>query len=367
MRNFLTLAALLAVLALLIPFVSALLLPGMGMQPAVDLPPLTVTSSGAEESASPQSTAQQSQEPDREEADETAEADGISRFRIYDRGTGEIFELDAGQYILGALASEMPPSFHQEALRAQAVAAHTWAVYSAAMHREYPDETILGADFSVDTTRDEGYLSQERFFSRYGATAELYWPKLTESAEWAATRLLFYDGEPALAVYHAMSCGMTEASENVWQAALPYLVPVESKGDLLSPDYQVTETFDQKTMRYLLEQAFDGVALDEGDPAGWIQPLETSPSGYLISVQVGDQTVHGQALRHALSLRSSCMEVSFSGGTFTIETRGYGHGVGMSQYGADFMARQGTDCAGILAHYYPGTELVQVSRTDGGA
>ena len=164
-----------------------------------------------------------------------------------------------------------------------------------------------------------------------------------------------------------MSDGKTEAAENVWQASLPYLVPVESEGDVLSPDYAVTETFDQKTMRYLLEQAFGGVTLSDQDPAGWIEPLERSGSGYLLSVRVGDRTVHGQELRNALSLRSSCIEISYGGGTFTVKTKGYGHGVGMSQYGADFMARQGVVCAGILAHYYPGTVLMQVSRTDGAA
>lgn len=98
-----------------------------------------------------------------------------------------------------------------------------------------------------------------------------------------------------------MSDGKTEAAENVWQASLPYLVPVESEGDVLSPDYAVTETFDQKTMRYLLEQAFGGVTLSDQDPAGWIEPLEKSGSGYLLSVRVGDRTVHGQELRNALS------------------------------------------------------------------
>ena len=77
--------------------------------------------------------------------------------------------------------------------------------------------------------------------------------------------------------------------------------------------------------------------------------------------QVGDMEVHGQAVRNALSLRSGCFTVSYQGGTFSIETRGYGHGVGMSQYGADFMARQGNICEEILLHYYPNTEIITVS------
>ncbi len=372
MRSFLAFVALLAVLALVIPFGAAVALPGGLSQPVAlpaPLPTVPPASSfappvEAEVSAPPVSAVPTDPAPS-VTAQPTQVEREIGSFLVYDRGSDRLMSLKAGEYILGALASEMPPSFHTEALKAQAVAAHTWAVYSARMHREAPDESINGADFSVDTSRDEGYLSKERFFSRYGANAELYWPKLVAAAEAAEALLLYYDEEPALAVYHAMSDGTTEAAENVWQASLPYLVPVESEGDPFSPDYSVTETYDEKTMRYLLEQAFDGVTLDAGNPAGWIRPLKTSASGYLLSARVGDQTVHGQALRNALSLRSSCMTVSYRGGTFTIETKGYGHGVGMSQYGADFMARQGADCAKILAHYYPGTTLAQVSRTDG--
>lgn len=184
-----------------------------------------------------------------------------------------------GNTFSGRLPARCRPPFTPRRSRRRRWAAHTWAVYSANQHREHPDESIRGADFSVDTTRDEGYVPKERFFSRYGANAELYWPKLAEAARQAESLLLTYDGEPALTVYHSMSDGKTEAAENVWQASLPYLVPVESEGDVLSPDYAVTETFDQKTMRYLLEQAFGGVTLSDQNPAGWIEPLERSGSG----------------------------------------------------------------------------------------
>ena len=387
MRSFLAFAALLAVLALIIPFGAALALPGSlptgPAQPAAsrtgppqapsENPAVSIPDSGSGGTEKTGSSVPAFGVSGTEESDSSVSVPSwtvdreTGSFLVYDRGTGELMNLEAGEYNLGALASEMPPSFHAEALKAQAVAAHTWAVYSANQHREHPDESIRGADFSIDTTRDEGYVPKERFFSRYGANAELYWPKLAEAARQAESLLLTYDGKPALTVYHSMSDGKTEAAENVWQASLPYLVPVESEGDVLSPDYAVTETFDQKTMRYLLEQAFGGVTLSDQDPAGWIEPLEKSGSGYLLSVRVGDRTVHGQELRNALSLRSSCIEISYSGGTFTVKTKGYGHGVGMSQYGADFMARQGAGCTEILAHYYPGTVLMQVSRTDGAA
>ncbi len=282
-------------------------------------------------------------------------------FKIFDRSTKKVFTVDTAEYIRGAVASEMPATFHQQALTAQAIAAHTWALYSAERQAENPDPELKGADFSADPERLEGYITQERFFERYGSAAELFWPKICAAADYALTRIVAYDGEPALTAYHSTSVGHTEASENVWAVALPYLVPVESDGDLLAPDYKVTETYDKKTMKLLLTQAFPDVTLNDNTPEKWIIALETSESGYVTLAKVGDLEVHGQAVRNALSLRSGCFSIAYQGGTFSIETRGYGHGVGLSQYGADFMARQGSTCEEILLHYYPNTEVITVS------
>ena len=282
-------------------------------------------------------------------------------FKIFDRSTKKVFTVDAAEYIRGAVAAEMPATFHQQALAAQAVAAHTWALYSAQRQAENPDLALKGADFSADPERLEGYITQERFFERYGSSAELFWPKICTAADYALTRIVAYDGEPALTAYHSTSAGNTEASENVWAVALPYLVPVESDGDLLAPDYKVTETYDKKTMKLLLTQAFPDVTLNDNTPEKWIAPLETSESGYVTLARVGDLEGHGQAVRNALSLRAGCFSIAYQGGTFSVDTRGYGHGVGLSQYGADFMARQGSSCEEILLHYYPNTEIITVS------
>lgn len=290
-----------------------------------------------------------------------ADIDARSSFKIFDCSTNKVFTVDAAEYIRGAVASEMPATFHQQALTAQAIAAHTWALYSARRQAENPDPKLKGADFSADPERLEGYITKERFYERYGDSAELFWPKICDAADYALTRIVAYNGEPALTAYHSTSTGNTEASENVWAVALPYLVPVESDGDPLAPDYKVTETFDKKTMKLLLTQAFPEVTLNDDAPEKWIAPLETSDSGYVTLAKVGDLEVHGQAVRNALSLRSGCFVISYQGGTFSIETRGYGHGVGMSQYGADFMARQGSTCEEILLHYYPNTEVITVS------
>jgi stage II sporulation protein D len=290
-----------------------------------------------------------------------AQIAGREFFQILNRSTGGVERVAALDYIRGAIASEMPATFHAEALAAQAVAAHTWALYSAELHEMYPDESLKGADFSADPDRDEGYVSQERFFARYGSTAELYWPKICLAADYAVGRALVYEEDLALTVYHSTSAGATESAQNVWSASLPYLAPVESEGDLLAPDFSVTENFPQTQLKTLLLSAFPEAKLDDADPEGWLEVLERSDSGYVTLVSVGGHEIHGQQLRTALSLRSTCMEISYLEGVFTIETMGYGHGVGMSQYGADFMARQGASCEDILSHYYPGTAIAAVA------
>ena len=344
------------VISLLITAAAAVLIPLAAARSVIYLPTQSETSSQISQTAisQPEQTPPETAPPKEERSYDRV-------FSVYDRANGELIMLSADEYIRGAVASEMPATFHQQALNAQAAAAHSWAIYSSELHEIVPDDTIMGADFSVDTEKCEGYMSKERFFERYGTNAEILWHKICAACDYAVGKTVTYEGDTALTAYHSTSAGRTESSDNVWNEGLPYLVAVESEGDKLAPDYSVTETFDKKTMRLLLKQGFPDAKLDDDAPQDWIEIEMRSPSGYVTSVAVGGEQVHGQQLRTALRLRSSCFEIEYGSGTFTIVTRGYGHGVGMSQYGADFMARQGSSAEEILAHYYPGTELTAVS------
>lgn len=283
------------------------------------------------------------------------------RLKIYDHAEGRVLELSVDEYIRGAVASEMPASFHQQALNAQALAAHSWAVYSRQLQQLSPDPLLYGAAFSVDSERCEGYMTKDRFFERYGDNAAMLWSKICAAADYAANKIVTFEGETALTAYHSASAGNTEYSENVWERALPYLVSVESEGDELSPYYQITEKYDKKTMKLLLQQQFPEAQLSDDHPEGWIEILERSEPGYVIEAEVGGIKTHGQQVRTALSLKSGCFEVGYDSGTFSIATSGYGHGVGMSQYGAEHMAQQGSSAEEIISHYYPGTEISSVS------
>lgn len=356
MKHTLMFFALFAVLLAVIPAATVFLFQEGAILPQAEDVPAVSAAPIAEFEISSSSAAQAKSMPV-ESASQSSDL-----IKLFDRSSKQVFSVSREQYIQGAVASEMPATFHTEALKAQAVAAHSWALYSIKLQKLSPNSELKGGQISVDTEKCEGYMTKERFFERYGSSAELFWPKICEAAAFAVDKAIEFDGDIALTAYHSTSAGFTEAAENVWSASLPYLVPVESEGDILSPDYSVTETFDKKTMRLLLMQAFPEGEFPNDSPEKWIKIIDRSDSDYVTKVKVGGIEAHGQQLRNALGLRSSCIDITYSDGTFSITAKGYGHGVGMSQYGADFMARQGKSCEEILAHYYPKTELVTVSE-----
>lgn len=290
-----------------------------------------------------------------------------SGFRILDEQTGKVFEVSAQDYVRGALAAEMPPTFHPEALKAQAVAAHTYALNLKETRRaaEEPDPALKGADFTADPSDWKTYTTEKEFRARYGELADAWWKTICEAADAACPYVMLYDDEPIVAAYHSMSSGTTEDAANVWLGSVPYLVPVDSFGDTLAPDYTTTETFTVEQVRQALSDGCPGIALGD-DPSAWLTVEERSPSGYVTELSAGDQTISGSDLRGMLGLRSSDFSIACDGASFTFTVNGYGHGVGLSQYGADYMARQGATFDEILAHYYKGAQLAIVgAQSDG--
>lgn len=277
-------------------------------------------------------------------------------FTIYNTATAKVETVSVRDYVRGAVAAEMPPSFHLEALKAQAVAAHTYALYRQNLSRLSPDPVIQNADFSADPDHGKGYMTEEMARERYGDQFDLYWSKICEAADATLGYVLTYDGQPILAAYHSTSNGETEDAVNVWSASVPYLVPVQSQGDLLAPDFATTETFTAKEIRDLFSTAYPGISFPQNQQ-NWFVIEERSDSGYVTKVQVGDEILHGKEVRQVLGLKSSAFAVTCQNGTFTFQVEGYGHGVGLSQYGADYMARQGATFDEILTHYFTGAKL----------
>ncbi|MDD3230143.1 MAG: stage II sporulation protein D [Oscillospiraceae bacterium] len=279
-------------------------------------------------------------------------------FRLLDRSSGQVLEVSAEDYVRGAVAAEMPPTFHPEALKAQAVAAHTYALRCHLEQERAPDPELSGADLAVDPANWEGYITEEQARERFGENFVLWWDRISQAAAAAGQLVLLYEEEPIVAAYHAISAGRTEAAGNVWAHGLDYLSPAESFGDTLAPGFESTVQFSAQQVEELLKAAYPGLILP-GDRREWLRVVSRSESGYVLTVDAGDIQVTGKDIRSLFGLRSSFFTVSYTLDTFTFTVEGYGHGVGLSQYGADYMARQGSSFTEILAHYYQGATLAK--------
>ena len=279
-----------------------------------------------------------------------AYAGEADRFLIQDASTGQVLELSRREYLIGAVAAEMPVSWPDEALKAQAVATHSYALYC----RDHAAPDSIGW-LTADPARRQGCLTDPVLRSYWGTAYEENYARLSALVDSVLTDVLYYGSAPAGASYFAISNGMTEASENVWGTALPYLVAVDSSTDLNADNYLYTVQFTAEQM----QQALAGLGLlpDPAAPVSWFGEAALTPSGYVASLPVCGQSVTGPALRKALGLRSACFTVQYQEGSFLLTTKGYGHGVGLSQWGAKALAEQGQSAEEILAHYFPGTEL----------
>jgi stage II sporulation protein D len=204
------------------------------------------------------------------------------------------------------------------------------------------------------------YITEETAREFYGEEADYYWGKICEAADSVANIALEYEGEPIVAAYHAISAGQTEDAANVWVSGAPYLLSVESEGDSLAPGYESEVTFTVDEVSEILEAAYPAIDLSHG-AAGWFGEPVRSEAGYVTEIEVGGVILHGKEIRELFGLRSHNFEVTLGEEGFTFHVTGYGHGVGLSQYGADYMAENGADYEEILAAYYTGAKLVQLT------
>lgn len=297
-------------------------------------------------------------QPATEHVSSSGKAENTETILMLDISTGEVMELSMREYIIGAVCAEMPASFEEEALKAQAVAVHTYAVRQKLLESENPTSDLCGAHLSNDSSRYQAYFTESQARQFYGTGFDQAYEKITAAADEVLPYILVYEDEPILAAFCSMSSGTTESAENVWGADVPYLVPAESTADENAPNFLEEKIFEAAELKTLLEDAFPDA--DFSQPVkNWLTAEDVSDSGTVLTANAGGTAVTGQEVRTALSLRSAAFDVEWNGDTCTITTKGYGHGVGMSQYGADAMAKTGADWQEILMHYYTGAEIVE--------
>ena len=281
----------------------------------------------------------------------SGKADGERLLRVLHNG--EVTEMDLGTYLVGVVRAEMPASFELEALKAQTVAARTYTLYKLSTGGNHGET----AHICTDHTCCQAWLDEETARANWGADADAYEEKVERAVRETDGEVVLYQGEPILAVFHSSSAGRTRGAEDVWTSALPYLQPVDSPepGETI-PNYYSRVEFQQEAFCRLLQSARPEADLS-GDPAAWLQDAATDEAGSVLTVTIGGVRMKGSELRSILGLRSACFTWEVEEDSVVFFVTGYGHGVGMSQYGASAMAAEGTDYRDILTHYYTGTTV----------
>lgn len=281
---------------------------------------------------------------------------GGSSFRIMDSNTNQILTVEDREFMTGAVAAEMSPAAEKEALKAQAVACYTYYSRLRQIQKETPDSSLNGADFSADLQNGQIYLTDELRKKRWGSHYDEYAQALKAAIDPVFRQVLRSGGDLIEATYYAISSGNTESSSDVWGGERPYLVSVASPGDRFAGGYQTTVTLPPDRMKADILSVAPNADLSS-DPAGWIGKSEHTAAGSVKTILLGGKSVTGNQARTAFGLRSADFTISYSNGQFTFLVLGYGHDVGMSQAGAQYMAKQGSDYRQILSWYYPTTTL----------
>jgi len=263
-------------------------------------------------------------------------------------------EMNLEDYLLGVVAAEMPASFEPEALKAQAVAARSYAMYRIASNAH-------GGAICSDYGCCQAWLSAEQLQEKWAAAYDDYSERIRAAVMETEGQCLTYKGEAILAAFHSSSGGKTESSENVFGQALPYLVSVESREDPAAvPNYISTVELTESEL-YSAVAAWNEDAAVRVSEGALLSEAVFSTSGRLMSVKLCGEAVSGSELRSIFALRSTDVSWQRSENGISFTVTGYGHGVGMSQYGANSMAKQGSGWEEIVLHYYPGTDIVPVS------
>ena len=279
---------------------------------------------------------------------------GEKLIRVYFHETGITKTMPLEEYVVGVVAAEMPAHFEMEALKAQAVAARTYALKRMQENPSHP-----GADVCTDPNHCQAYLDDGDLRKKWGIlNFWRYKSKIEAAVNSTRGLVLTYQGKLVDPAYHANSGGRTEEAVHVWGKEVPYLQSVPSPWDEGDPNYQRILTFTLEELQGKLGGQVLPVAANL--PSGnFIEALERTPTGRIKLLRLGNKILPGGEARKLLGLPSTNFTWEVEGNKIHFRVIGYGHGVGMSQYGANGMAREGYDFLSILRHYYPGTEVVQ--------
>ena len=275
---------------------------------------------------------------------------------------GLVIDMSMERYLIGAVAAEMPAGFPLEALKAQAVAARTMVLYIKYVraNANHPD-----ADVCTDFACCMAFNGDERLHDRWGDDYRENIVRIISAVVGTDGVYMAYNDDPILAVFHSSSAGKTESSGNVWVTDMPYLKSVSSPESSLNvPDFVTTASVSLSEFYEMITESYPDVDFDDfdyEDKESWITDITYSESGRILDLNICGATVRGPWLRQEFGLRSTAIEIEIGSENIVFTVTGFGHGVGMSQYGAAVMATSGMNFREILRSYYTGVELQDIS------
>ncbi|MEW9123141.1 MAG: stage II sporulation protein D [Thermotaleaceae bacterium] len=278
--------------------------------------------------------------------------------RIYVHETKKVEEVALEEYIKGVVAGEMPAAFEMEALKAQAVAARSYAIakinqYQSSGNTGHPEAELC------DSVHCQVWYSKEKLREiKSEHWMKEYWPRIEEAVEETRGLIMTYNGSPVnQPLFHSTSGGRTENSEDVFVSAVPYLRSVESPYEEKAPYLSDKITIEKSAFVSKIKGKYSDCNIQTGNLESALKILENSEGGRILKIQVGNKTLTGREIRDLFGLRSANFKISFRGNSIEFTTVGYGHGVGMSQWGANGMAERGHSFDEILKHYYQGVGI----------
>lgn len=272
---------------------------------------------------------------------------------VYMADIDKVITMKLEDYILGVVAGEMPASFHIEALKAQALAARTYTMLRMRQFGGSGCSKHPGAEICTDSTHCQAY--------RNPASIKQDLEKLKEAVYGTAGEVIVYDNKLIDAVFHSTSGGKTENSEEIWSSRLPYLRSVTSQYEGHSPKYVAQQEISIDSFVEAMKKLDPKIKINKKNIKNEIKVLERSEGGRIIKLKVGDKTFDGMDVRNALGLNSSNFSHTVRGSSIVFTVTGNGHGIGMSQYGADGMAKNGSGYRDIIMHYYQGVDIVDIA------
>ncbi len=270
--------------------------------------------------------------------------------------TGETEQVNLDDYLYNVVSAEMPADYEIEALKAQAIVARTYTIYKI-INKKHEN-----ADICDDSTCCQAWISKEDRLARWEESKrESNWQKICESVDSTKGKIITYENQPINAFFHSNSGGLTEIPANVWGGTgYPYLQSVETSGEDSYTQYSSEVVLSQEELINKLKEKYSDISIDFSNEED-IKILEYTESTRVKTLKVGNHELSGVEARSLFGLRSTNFEITRDGENIKFSVKGYGHGVGMSQTGADSMAKQGKTSEEIIKHFYTGVEIKDIN------